>query len=145
MTRVLLRNCGYEEDTVDAMLEGSLKETAVPELGRTPRYLLQTLGTEWGRDTVKDSIWVDNLIARAQRSIANGRPVVVDDLRFPNEFDALRRCGACLVKIIRPDAEDRGSAAHISEGGLNDHAFDYVIVNEGSLADYHDTVRSFLL
>jgi len=38
--------------------EGEQKEQVLPWLGRSPRYLMQTLGTEWGRDTVHPELWL---------------------------------------------------------------------------------------
>jgi hypothetical protein len=46
----------------DLMESAEFKNTPVEWLGKTPRHLLQTLGTEWGRNEHKD-IWVNALFS----------------------------------------------------------------------------------
>ena len=42
----------YQLGLGEAHIEGALKEVPCELLGgKTPRYAMQTLGTEWGRDT----------------------------------------------------------------------------------------------
>lgn len=114
-------------------VDGDLKETPVPQLsGLTPRRLMQTLGTEWGRALDKE-FWVRVLEARLESR--NYPRCVVDDMRFPNEYDMLKRRGAVMVRIDRPTDHEEGTN-HASEGALNDHHFDHVIVNSGSLEDF---------
>src|SRR5574343_295437 len=36
----------------------ALKETVIPELGVTGRHLMQSLGTEWGRNMVHMRLWL---------------------------------------------------------------------------------------
>ncbi len=65
------------------------KQDLIPELGVTLRHLYQTLGTEWGRNLVNDSMWI-----RIAKSRFGDSPVViVPDYRFPNEniFDVTIR------------------------------------------------------
>lgn len=77
------------------------KESPRPEAnGKTPRYLAQTLGTEWGRDTIDPDIWVKLTLERARIS---PRPVVIADVRFPNEANLIRENGGVLVRIERPE------------------------------------------
>jgi hypothetical protein len=118
----------------------------------TPRYALQTLGTEWGRDCYP-SIWAEALIYtyKALRAgglsytsaygldPALGRPkgVVVPDLRFGNETDVLKKAGAKLIRVIRPGAGLAGvSGQHVSEigqSGIPDSVFDAIILNDKSI------------
>ena len=101
----------------------------------TPRYALQQLGTEWGRDCY-DNIWVDYAMRIAKKLMTGeasysvkggldytfsehtGRPVgvVIPDVRFKNEADAIRRAGGKIWRIIRPGAGLGGDAGkHASE------------------------------
>jgi hypothetical protein len=111
-------------------LEGKLKEQPLAELGgHSPRRVIQTLGTEWGRHTIDESLWVRIALNRIlMDNKYGGWPIVVDDLRLPNEYDALAALPNCtLVKIVRPG--EKPYQTHGSEGLLEDRQFDYTIIN----------------
>jgi hypothetical protein len=133
----------------------------------TPRYALQTLGTEWGRDCYND-IWIDygifmakNLIQGYSRydmktgleitekdtGICPG--VVFSDLRFQNEFDATKKAGAIMVRIHRPGVDSiAGVAGHQSEEeqkGIPDSAFDVVLQNDGTIEELHQKIEQVLM
>jgi hypothetical protein len=133
MLAALLRAAGEDDAFVAACLEGHLKEAPVRALaGATPRRAMQTLGTEWGRGCIDPDLWVRLAMLRADRLRAAGTPVVVDDMRFPNEAAAIRAAGGLLVKVIRPGVDL--PAGHASEGALDAQQFDLVIVNDGPSA-----------
>jgi hypothetical protein len=66
-------------------------------------------------------------------------PVVVSDVRYPNEAEALRDAGFRIVRIVRPDAGPLpgDASAHDSETALDDYRADALIHNGGSLAELH--------
>jgi hypothetical protein len=66
-------------------------------------------------------------------------PVVVSDVRYPNEAEALRVRGFKIVRIVRPDAGPLpgGASAHDSETALDNYVPDALIYNGGSLAELH--------
>jgi hypothetical protein len=110
------------------------------------RQFLQYIGTEWAR-AKNPNIWVDLLIEEA----ANWGPsvnIVVTDARFNNEFEALKKAGFFLVKLIRAEtaraAEEQVSeevAKHASEiDMLSYEGFDCVLVNCGTLEDLYHSV-----
>ena len=97
----------------DEHIEGSLKEVPCDLLGgRTPRHAMQTLGTQWGRDCIGESLWVDLWRSRAEKVLANGGRVVTDDCRFANEAQIIRSLGGTILRL-----EGRGgiAGAHVSE------------------------------
>jgi len=53
----------------------------------------------------------------------------------------LRRHGAKIVKIARPDYQYDG---HITERGFDDHLIDYVIDNNGSLGAFEVNVMDVI-
>lgn len=125
----------------DAEIEGHLKEVPCPILmGKTPRWAMQSLGTEWGRNCIDRDIW----IALWQRTtcdiLDHGGNVVVDDCRFDNEFRMLEKMDAKVCRIIRAGA---GTAStHVSEQGVFPVA--YEIQNNGSIAALHDHVDALV-
>lgn len=93
------------------------KEKPHPLLGgKTPRFAMQTLGTEWARQTICDDLWLRVARQRALTALQDQATVVFDDVRFDNEAQMIRRLGGIIIKVTRPDLPQ--SSAHASEAGL---------------------------
>jgi hypothetical protein len=122
--RAMLRALGVTDEQMSAG-----KNAPIPWLGgKTPRELMQTIGTEWGRKMVSECIWLD-----ATSRIILGLPsdvpgVVFDDVRFDNEAKMLRDLGGVIIRIERPSITVR--MTHESEAGISGHLLDYVLVND---------------
>jgi len=116
-------------------LNGSRKE--LPSLllcGRTPRWAMQSIGTNWGRDLIHPDLWVTLWIASVTPML--GFPVVADDVRFPNEVAAIHELGGEVWRITRPGCESDG---HESEAHVNNLDVDTEIYNRDSLAELRKT------
>jgi hypothetical protein len=93
--------------------------------------LLQVLGTEWGRNTIGDNIWVDalkkkiDLVSVREGVFAYDQSLfVVGDCRFRNEFDAfpkaLRIRLNCMEALRRERCSMwRDNSSHPSEVDLD--------------------------
>ncbi|WP_422023394.1 hypothetical protein [Pyruvatibacter mobilis] len=134
MVRTLLTEAGIPRWRHARYIEGDLKEAVIPELGSSisSRQLMQTLGTEWGRDALSDNFWVELALARIEAQHRAGMSVVIDDMRFPNELEMVHEMGGECWRIIRPGHEV--PTGHASEGALDgyDH-WDRVILNDDTL------------
>lgn len=118
-----------------------IKEQEIDWIGKSPRQMLQTLGTEWGRDTISQSLWIDIGMRRIERLLAEGRNVVVTDVRFDNEAAAIKAAGGEVWKVLRGEGCVKGvSMRHASEGGIGEVLIDKIIGNWGSLARLRQTV-----
>lgn len=132
--RAILAEAGEDPATIERMIEGDLKQAPAEALaGETPRWAMQTLGTEWGRRLIGENLWVDLLIRRAAKLRAIGQPVVCDDMRFPNEAEAIRAAGGVLIRIERPGAA--APNGHASEGALEGFRFDLRLRNDAASAE----------
>lgn len=104
------------------------------------RGLLQRLGTEAGRNILGPNIWVDT----ALRSLEPDGKYVVTDMRFPNEFAAVKERGGTTWRINRqgigPAVAPDGTV-HPSETSLDDHQFDRVIANDVNFLKFKDKIR----
>lgn len=101
----------------------------------SPRLACQLIGTE-GFRAISDSVWTDYAMGQAQQLKAQGRDVVIPDVRFPNEMDAIRFSvgGGLMVGIFRGNSEryDHDSEAHVdSMIQCCNHAFN----NDGTIED----------
>jgi predicted kinase len=129
MMRALLASQGVPEQAIERMISGDLKEQPTVALsGRSPRHAMQTLGTEWGREQMAATFWTDAAEHRISNLLRDGRSVVVDDCRFPNEAALVHRLGGFVVSVRRPGVVGAGS--HVSEGGVE---CDRMLWNDGGV------------
>lgn len=114
------------------------KEDVIPALGVSPRRLMQTLGTEWGRQIINPDLW---LILAKQRLLNFGPGMVIADVRFENEASWVRSQGGRVIHIERPN--NVAVEAHASEAGVEfkGEEGDIKIVNGGTLEDLQNTIR----
>jgi len=104
--------------------------------GKTGREILQTLGTNWGRNIIDKEMWVKCSEKLIHSAFSQGKDVVVDDWRFLNEYEYLKENGynVTTVKIQRFGLNNATSfKEHESENGIpKDFKFDHVIINDAS-------------
>jgi len=106
------------------------KETPIPWLdGVTPRQMMQTVGTEWGRVMVHPELWVNSLMAR----VSHTQHVVISDVRFPNEARAILAHGGVVIAVDRPGTGEGDS--HISESPLPAELVTFRVRNIGTPND----------
>jgi hypothetical protein len=141
MVALLLCEAGYNQRDIERCIEGDLKEKPT-DFGPTPRQLMQTLGYEWGQKCVHPALWVKIAEGQINAQLSGGEKVVIDDLRYPQEYKMLQSLGAQFWHISRPGAQD--STGHHSEGLLNDHEWDVRIVNKDGIEELKGTVRDLL-
>lgn len=107
------------------------KDTDIPELfGKSPRFWMKSLGTDWGRNTIGKGLWVDLLERRLVALRKTGASIVVADVRFENEAEMVRGHGGQVWRV------ERGSESaddHETEKGLPEDMVDEVIFNTGTL------------
>lgn len=100
--------------------------------GKTTRYALQTLGTEWGRNFMGQDFWTN----RWRSGLPACPRVVADDVRFPNEAEVILSLGGLIVRIEREGCAGDG---HASENPDAIHA-DVSISNNGSMEQLRKSV-----
>jgi len=105
--------------------------------GKPPRFAMQTLFTEWGREILGKDLWVNAWKQKAREVIKVGAHVVVDDLRFFNEEQAILAMGGCIIEVERPGVQR--TKLHASESYTPD--YHYHALNNGSPEELHKRVR----
>ena len=93
--------------------------------GATPRHMIQTLGTEWGRHMIDGDIWV-----KAFARLNAGKCVIVPDVRFENEAALVREHGVLIHLVGRGGIEGN----HASENPIEFKPGDIVIDNSRDMA-----------
>lgn len=102
-----------------------MAKDSYPEVRRT----LQRLGTESIR-ALDPNFWVRIAAQRIIETRDAGMPVVVTDVRYPNEIDLIHSLGGTVIRVV-----GRGQVgdAHPSETVLDDVPVDIELDNSGSL------------
>jgi hypothetical protein len=103
------------------------------------RGLLQRFGTEVGREMFDENFWVDY----ALNSIEDGSKVVISDVRYPNEADAIRELGGKVYRVERDGVFPANE--HASEHALDTYKFDGKIQNNGTIQGLQQNVEQELL
>ena len=116
MTWTLLACAGV--DAPYDYVHGNKKEELIPALGTTSRRIQQLLGTEFGRNYLGENVWTDLAMRRADHLRSLGHNVVIDDMRFYNEFAAGLAAGGVPVRIRRKGVRVT-TPTHASEGALD--------------------------
>lgn len=139
VARIMERKFGYEimsfaapiKDMLKAMglrdaelNDPVLKEIKLDEYGKSPREIMQLLGTEFARNMIAEDIWVTAM----KRKIAPGMKVVIDDVRFENEARFIRDSGGSVLEVKRTRL-DANADTHISEAGIPESLIDGIISN----------------
>lgn len=120
-------------EVIDVYGWDGYKET---EFGEEIRRLLQRLGTEAGRNLLGENIWVDAALTGHHEDDR----IVVTDVRFPNEAQAIKAAGGIIVRVERPGVA--AANAHVSERALDDWKFDYTLENNiDGLENWREVVR----
>jgi hypothetical protein len=116
------------------------KERIIPGIGRSVRYLWQTLGTEWGRQMVHPDLWLllaarrwEQVQRRADVDPIGAQGLVITDCRFENEAQWARAAGGVVVHV-QGKGELAGMSAearsHASEAGVSFVTGDRLIFND---------------
>lgn len=80
------------------------KTNADPELKAMIRPFWQWYGTNFVRNYLNEPFhWCDVAMEHTRNVITSGGGVIIHDVRFPNEADAIRAFGGVVVKIDRPE------------------------------------------
>lgn len=141
-----------QPETLQPFIDGDKKEEPLAVLNDvSPRTLMQTLGTDWGRNLIDPNIWLYSMVERIkmyQAAIDHGHAgaiVVATDTRFDNEAEVVIGAGGIIVNVVRDDApEEVGETDHESELGIRPDLIEITIHNNGSLEDLVTKVKTKL-
>lgn len=102
------------------------------------RWLLQRMGTEVGREMFGENFWVDQAMKKASQY----DKVVITDVRYPNELEAIKKASGQIWRVIKNDigAVNR----HASETALDDYDFEYIIFNNDTKESLYESVDNFM-
>ncbi len=120
--RAMLLAMGIDEKYMN---NPSLKETPIDGIKKSARELLQTLGTDWGRNMVHENIWLWAIKKKLECAEKEGAEfAIIDDCRFDNEAMFIKSLNGMVVRLKRKGYE-YGSDNHASEKPVA-HGIDFI-------------------
>ena len=127
-------------DLTNEQVNGDLKEVVDTRWNKSPRQILQILGTDACRKLFEPDIWIKRLKIELKKN--KNKNVVVSDVRFPNEAKAVKEMGGILIKITKSDLV--GKDSHISEQLVDKINHDILIKNDSSIEDYKQNIDNLI-
>jgi len=112
----------------------------IPEV----RRVLQHMGQ--GVRDLDPEFWLRPVLELVKVADQWNMPIVVTDVRYPNEVERLSAAGFTLVRVTRSGRPDSASGEevrtrqHASETALDGYPSDITIANEGSMSALHKAV-----
>ena len=98
----------------------------------TPRLVLQRWGTEVARRSWHDDTWIASLENKLNKA---HNDIVITDVRFPNEIQAVRNAGGIVIRVVRgPEPEWYDVAVDTNQGTFNHMAQAYPEVHPSEWA-----------
>ena len=146
--------------THEQMNDQAIKEVVTPLWDMSPRKFMQLVGSEMFRNYICPDVWIKHMfkirIPKFVRDFYGEREtscvlathpmgvVLVGDVRFQNEAEAIQKAGGKVVMIKRDDAGSisNGVANHVSEKEFDLIKPDLVIENNGTLEDLKINIES---
>lgn len=143
LTCLAINNPWCDFDAAQAEIYNRAMDTDFWDLHiQTFRELLQYAGTELLRACDRD---FHVKVTMETIKLNPNERYVMDDVRFPNELEAVRQAGGTLIKLLRNwDSQ----ATHVSETALNDvpdSKYDFVYRNQNyTKAYFQDCIRELI-
>lgn len=118
------------------------------------REFLQKFGTNIIRGHLREEIpnmnlnnmsaWARIFELRVSKLLKQGKNVVCDDVRFPDEANLIKKLGGVIIEIVRNNDLDRVHGNHISERSMDQITPDIIINNDGSLDKFKNDILSII-
>jgi len=124
-----------------------IKEEVDPFWEKSPRCLMQEVGTDLFRNHYDPNILLHSMEKRLDEYEKDNKNICVCDVRFPNEALCLLQRGGTLIYIDRPSTK----AAHEEDQHASETSVEYVrtmativLNNDGSIQDLLDQTEALL-
>lgn len=139
----------------DRQLYGDLKEVVDKNWKITPRQAMQFVGTDLFRNQIRSLIpWVDdkfwiqctlNKIKQIQKNTeTRNKNIVIADVRFENEVDAIRQINGSIVNVTRDNLTYNDTCEHESEKYIDNLIYAHKIYNNNSLESLYLATENVL-
>lgn len=140
MVEAYFAHLGYGQDMIRKLVHGELRDQPCNMLpdNQTPRFFMEQFGYFMGMTL--GPAWTLGVELNLQLEVDRETPVVFESLVY--EAGYLKARGGKIVKIIRPGFTNPKGIN--SDKAVNGIMPDYMISNEGSLADLEREVKHYI-
>jgi hypothetical protein len=112
-----------------------------------PRELFNFIGTDLMRNEfskkfphIGQDIWILSLLNKIKQN--PDKKYVIPDIRFPNEYDNIKKLGGMFIKIHRPDIDDNNN--YESEKYTDILEANFTIINNSTIDNIHKEIDNIL-
>jgi len=124
------------------------RETLIhPIYGKTPRQLLQFVGTDLFRKHLDPNIWINIIDNRINQYSNEGyNRIVITDVRFPNEANLIQKHGGYIITVTRQNNDiniTTEAASHESEQSFPIQS-EIILQNDKSLNDLYCSIQDLI-
>lgn len=109
---------------------------------KSPREILQWLGTDVLKKNINDDFFLIHMKKRIEQSKSN--LIIITDLRFDNEAELIKELGGIIIKLVR-NTTTTEHTIHSSEQGISQKFVDYEIINNSTLDDFQQSLQPIFL
>lgn len=119
-----------------------LKEVIDERWGKTPREILQQIGTDLFRKHYDENIWVNILKEKIKLDVKT-KNIVVSDIRHQNELDNITQFENCVVfHIERPSLQNTDT--HSTENNVFHYSNIITIKNDSTIEHFYTKINNEL-
>ena len=90
---------GYGRELASECVDGSMKNTPLPDIDMSMRRLMQNIGSSFREKLGDPDFWGNIAISRARHLMKSNINVLIDDMRFRHEDDVVHANGGYTVLI----------------------------------------------
>lgn len=131
--------------TDDQLYHPKIKEQMDERWKKSPRELLQWMGTDVLRNNITEEFFLVHLNQRIEEGIKNGYEIfLITDCRFDNEAELIKEKGGSIFHIVRPNLETTIHNQHATEKGISKHLIDNTIINDSSIESLGNKLKNLL-
>ena len=123
----------------------NLKEIIDPRWKKSPRQIMQLIGTDLFRNTFSEDIWVNILFEKAKRLLLEGKNIVISDIRHSNELEKLFQLSdnVLIFNVIR-DIKNEKEDNHPTEQFHYEKKFPIQTIYNTTLEELYSEINSII-
>lgn len=129
----------------DDQLYGNSKEIVDPNWGKTPREILQIIGTDAIRSVSYNDVWIRSTFIKMDKLVKEFPDkqlrFVIPDVRFKNEVLAIKNLSNSSLWKVNRNLPSNAFSTHISETELDDcKDWDYEFDNNFNMQSLYSSI-----